>query len=256
MLLDEWGEGQRVAQDQNKEIKSTFQQFDKDNPEYRVRQDLGEKVPTTFQQQRGFEEIGVVEDFLDYPNFDDNDLAKKGTFERFESNAEQADINYNEVETSLEAKSQEENKSGMNKREMLPSGIQADLTKDNHLSREKRARKSRKDRQKNKRKVKKFKQVSMKKGRKGDQAKEKVELRKEIKDLKRQMKKKEKEIENFKNRRRQNKSKKSKGKRIKSGGVRKCRNTDVCIEKWANFSSAVIGPAASIIKQVPELFKF
>ena len=51
-------------------------------------------------------------------------------------------------------------------------------------------------------------------------------------------------------------SKESKGKRIKSGNARKCKNTDVCIEKWATFSSAAIGPAATIIKQVGELFYF
>ena len=97
----------------------------------------------------------------------------------------------------------------------------------------------------------------MKNGRKSDLAKENVNLGEEIKDLKRQNKKMKKDIENCKNRKGPNKSKESNGKRIKSDDVRNCRNTDVgCNEKWATFSSAAIGPAAAIIKQVGELFFF
>ena len=54
MLLDEWGGGHRVVQDQNEEVEisPTFQQLDEDNPEHRVGQDQGEKVEVspTFQQ--------------------------------------------------------------------------------------------------------------------------------------------------------------------------------------------------------------
>ena len=59
MLLDEWGGGNRVVQDQNEEVEisSTFLQLDEDNPEHRVRQDQGEKASTTFQQQRGPEDV-------------------------------------------------------------------------------------------------------------------------------------------------------------------------------------------------------
>ena len=93
----------------------------------------------------------------------------------------------------------------------------------------------------------------MKNGRKSDLAKENVNLGEEIKDLKRQTKRMKTVIEKFKNRERPNKSKESKEKRIKSGSARKCKTTEGCIEKWATFSSAAIGPAASIIKQVGEL---
>ena len=94
----------------------------------------------------------------------------------------------------------------------------------------------------------------MKNGRKSDLAT--VNLGEEIKDLKRQNKQMKKKIQKLSKRRRPNMSKESKGKRIKSGNARKCKNTDVCIEKWATFSSAAIGPAATIIKQVRELFYF
>ena len=144
-------------------------------------------------------------------------------------------------------------RSNRNKREGMSLSVQADLAKDNQLSQGKRARKSRID---HRRKVRKFKQVGMKNGRKSDLAKENVNLGEEIKDLKRQNKNMMKEIENCKNRKRPNKSKESKGKRIKSGNVRKCKNTEGCNEKWATFSSAAIGPAATIIKQVGELFYF
>ena len=97
----------------------------------------------------------------------------------------------------------------------------------------------------------------MKKERKSDLAKENANLREEIKDLKRQNKKMKKDIENCKNRKGPNKSKESNGKGTKSDDVRNCTNTDVgCNEKWATFSSAAIGPAAAIIKQVGELFFF
>ena len=147
-------------------------------------------------------------------------------------------------------------RSNRNKREGMSLSVQADLAKDNQLSRGKRVRKNRIDRQKKNRKVEKFKQVGMKKVRKSDQAKEKAKLREENKDLKRQNKRMKKAIEKFKNRKKPNKRKESKGKRIKSGNVGNCRNADGCIEKWATFSSAAIGPAASIIKQVGELFFF
>ena len=144
-------------------------------------------------------------------------------------------------------------RSNRNKREQVSLSIQADLAIDSQLSRGKRARKSRID---HRRKVKKFKQVGMKKERKSDLAKENANLREEIKDLKRQNKRMKTLIEKFKNKKKPNKSKESKGKKIKSGNARKCRTTEGCIEKWATFSSAAIGPAASIIKQVGELFYF
>ena len=316
MLLDEWGGGHNVLQDQNEdaeipstfqrvgdpdisstfrqleevEISSTFQnlnevnpkrkvggdqeteklevsptsqEHDETNPEHRAFdvQDNDEevKVSSTLQQLEEVipKQVKVVKDFLDYPSMDDNDLAKNKAFEK---NAEQADNSHNEEISSLEetisATSQEEMRSNRNKRDRLPLGIQDDLAKDNHLSRGKRARKNRVDRQKKKRKVEKFKQVGMKKVRKSDQAKEKAKLREENKDLKRQNKRMKTAIEKFKNRKKPNKRKESKGKRIKSGNVGNCRNADGCNEKWATFSSAAIGPAASIIKQVGELFFF
>ena len=177
-----------------------------------------------------------------------------------EEDAEQADNSHNEEISSLEGTisvtSPEDMRSNRNKRDRLPLGNQADLAKDNQLSRGKRARKNRIDRQKKNRKVEKFKQVGMKKVRKSDQAKEKAKLREENKDLKRQNKRMKTAIEKFKNRKKPNKRKESKGKRIKSGNARKCKTTEGCIEKWATFSSAAIGPAASIIKQVGELFYF
>ena len=104
--------------------------------------------------------------------------------------------------------------------------------------------------------MRKFKLVRMKKERKSDLAKEKAKVREEIKDLKKQNKKMKKEIEKLKKKKKSNKKKESKVKRTKSGNARKCRNTDDCNEKWATFSSAAIGPAAAIIKQVGELFFF
>ena len=60
MLLDEWGGGYRVVQGQNEEVEAspTFQQLG-DNPE----------------------QVEEVEDFLDYPSLDDNDLSKIKAFE-------------------------------------------------------------------------------------------------------------------------------------------------------------------------------
>ena len=84
-------------------------------------------------------------------------------------------------------------------------------------------------------------------------AKEKAKLRYENRDLKRKNKELKKEIEKLKKRERPNNGKESKRTRIKKGSV---KNSDVCIEKWATFSSAALGPAASVIKQVLILFKF
>ena len=237
MLLDECGGGYRVVHGQNEEVEAstTFQQLEEVNPK----------------------QVKVVKDFLDYPSMDDNDLAKN---KALNEDAEQADNSHNEEISSLEGTisvtSPEDMRSNRNKRERLPLSIWADLAKDNHLSRGKRAAKNQKDRQKKKRKVEKFKQVGMKKVRKSDQAKEKAKLREENKDLKRQNKRMKTAIEKFKNRKKPNKRKESKGKRIKSGNVGNCRNADGCIEKSATFSSAAIGPAASIIKQVGEFFFF
>ena len=246
MLLDEWGGGKRVVQDKNEEVEISpfFLQLGEDNPEHRVKQDQGEKASTTFQQQRGPEDVELVEDFLDFPSLEEDNLVKN---KALEEDAEQADNSHNNhsLEETISVTSQEEMRSNRNKRD--------DLAKDNQLSRGKRARKFQIDREKKNRKVKKFKQVGMKKKRKNDQAKEEAKLREEIKDLRRQTKRMKTVIENFKNRKRPNKSKESKGKKIKSGNARKCRTTEGCIEKWATFSSASIGPAASIIKQVGEL---
>ena len=258
MLLDEWGGGDRFVLDQNEEVEvsPTFLQLSEDNhnPKHRIRRDKGEKASTTFQQQRGPEEVEVVEDFLDFPSLDEDDLAKN---KALEEDAEQADNSHSEERSSLEGTflvtSQEDMRSNRNKREQVSLSTQADLARDNQVSRGKRARKSRLN---HRRKVKVFKQVGMKNERKSDLAKEKVKLRKENKDLRRQNKRMKTVIEKLerKNRKKLNKSKESKGKRIKSDNARKCRNTEGCNEKWATFSSAAIGPAAAIIKQVRELF--
>ena len=255
MLLDEWGGGHRGVHDQNEgmEVSPTFQQLDEDNPEHRVGQDQGEKVevsPTFQQLGDNPEQSEEVEDFLDYPILDDNDLSK---IKAFEEVVEHADISLDEVESSLEANSQEENRPGRNKKERVSLGIRAVMAKDNDLSREKRARKHQINRQKNKRKVKQFKQVVRKKERKSDLEKEKAKCKGDINELKKQNKKMKKEIEKLKKKKRPKESQESKEKRIKSGCT---RNSEGCNEKWAAFSSAAIGPAAVIIKQVGESFYF
>ena len=264
--LNEVNLKRKVGGDQEEEkleVSPASQEHDETNPEHRAFdvQDNDEevKVSSTLQQLEEVipKQVKVVKDFLDYPSMDDDDLAKNKAFEK---NAEQADNSHNEEISSLEGTisvtSPEDMRSNRNKRERLPLSIWADLAKDSHLSRGKRAGKNQKDRQKKKRKVEKFKQVGMKKVRKSDQAKEKAKLREENKDLKRQNKRMKTLIEKFKNKKKPNKSKESKGKKTKSGNARKCRTTEGCIEKWATFSSAAIGPAASIIKQVGELFYF
>ena len=117
MLLDEWGGGKRVVQDKNEEVEISpfFLQLGEDNPEHRVRHDQGETASTTFQQQRGPEEVEVVEDSLDFPSLDEDDLAKA-----LEEDAEQADNSHNEERSSLEGTisvtSQEDMRSNRNKK--------------------------------------------------------------------------------------------------------------------------------------------
>ena len=73
------------------------------------------------------------------------------------------------------------------------------------------------------------------------------QLRDENKELKRLNKMMKKEIEKLKKRKKPNRSKGSKEKSNKSSSE---KITECCNDKWATYSSAAIGPAASIIKQV------
>ena len=91
------------------------------------------------------------------------------------------------------------------------------------------------------------------KERKSDVEKEKAKCKGDINELKKKNKKMKKEIEKLKKRKRPKESQESKEKRIKSSCT---RNSEGCNEKWAAFSSAAIGPAAAIIKQVRKLFNF
>ena len=296
VLLDEWGGGHNVLQDQNEdaeipstfqrvgdpdisstfrqleevEISSTFQNLNEVNPKHKVGGDQGEeklevsptsqehdetnpehrafdvhdnekvKVSSTFQQLKANpEQVKIVKD---YPSLGDNDLSKSKTFEE---DAEQADISRIEVKSSLEVNSQVEKRS-----RKMPLIIKADLAKDDQLSRGKRATKKR---EKKRKVLKKLKKVGMKKVGNSGLAKEKAKLRDENGDLKRKNKELKKEIEKLKKRERPNNGKESKRIRIKKGSV---KNSDVCIEKWATFSSAALGPAASVIKQVLKSLKF
>ena len=255
MLLDEWGGGYRVVQGQNEEVEAstTFQQLEdaeisqsfqpqEVGPKHRDGKDERElvKFSSTFQQLKvNPEQVKIVKDF---PSLGDYDLSKSKTFEK---DAEQADVSRTEMKSSLEVNSQEEKRSGK-----MPLIIKADLAKDDQLSREKHATKKR---EKKRKVLKKLKQVGMKKVRNSGLAKEKAKLRYENRDLKRKNKEMKKEIEKLKKRERPNNGKESKRIRIKKGSV---KNSDVCMEKWATFSSAALGPAASVIKQVIKLLKF
>ena len=268
MLFDEWGGGHSVVQDQNEEldisstfqklqgekleISPTFQKNEEANPQHRAinvqDNDEAVKVSSNFQHLKD-----DTEQAEDYPNLDDNDLSKN---KAFEMDAKQA---HNEGKSLLEEtiSSQEDNRSNRNKRERMHLGIQADLAKYDQLSRGKRAMKSQiAFKKKNKRKVKKLKQVGMKKERRNDLAKEKAKRKDDIKELRKQNTKMKKETEKLKKKKRLNKSTESEGGKNKSGDEKKCRNTDGCNEKWATFSSAALGPAAAIIKQVGELLFF
>ena len=255
MFLDEWGGGYRVVQGQNEEVEAspTFQQLEdaeisqsfqpqEVDPERRDGKDERElvKVSSTFQQLKANpEQVKIVKD---YPSLGDNDLSKSKTFEE---DAEQADISRIEVKSSLEVNSQEEKRSGK-----MPLIIKADLAKDDQLFRGKRATKTR---EKKRKVLKKLKKVGMKKVGNSGLAKEKAKLRDENGDLKRKNKELKKEIEKLKKRERPNNGKESKRTSTKKSSV---KNSDVCIEKWATFSSAALGPAASVIKQVLKSFKF
>ena len=126
MLLDEWGGGKRVVQDKNEEVEISpfFLQLGEDNPEHRVKQDQGEKASTTFQQQRGPEDVELVEDFLDFPSLEEDNLVKN---KALEEDAEPADNSHNEERSSLEGTilvtSQEDMRSNRNKREGMSLSI-------------------------------------------------------------------------------------------------------------------------------------
>ena len=148
---------------------------------------------------------------------------------------EDADIGHNESQLEEE----EDSRPDREKKDRVSLGMQNLMPKNNHLSWDKRAIQNHRDHQRKKRKVKKE--------RKSDLAREKAKLKDEIKELKKQKMKTKKEIEKLKKRKRPDERWKSKGKNMN-------RDSEFCIEKWATFSNAAIGPAASIIKQVAVLF--
>ena len=201
MHLDEWGGGPRIVQGQNEAMKILPEEAD---------------LASTFQQQLKEEN----------PKH-----AKNKAFE------EDADIGHieSQLEETFKVTSQEDSRPDGEKKDRVSLGMQNLMTKNNHLSRDKRAIQNHRDHQRKKRKVKKE--------RKSVLAREKAKLKDEIKELKKQKMKTKKEIEKLKKRKRPDERRKSKGKNIN-------RDSEFCIEKWATFSNAAIGPAASIIKQV------